>query len=73
MRANERATMMRQPGRVTTARAAAKFADVERNAPGILHLLGRPKRIDVGEPDQLKRGGWGEGVEQHARGQLLAM
>lgn len=39
--------------------------DVERNASGVLHRLDRSKRIDVGKADQLERGGWSEGVEQH--------
>jgi hypothetical protein len=29
--------------------------DVERDASGILHRLDRPKRIDIGKADQLKR------------------
>ena len=50
-----------------------EIPDVERNASRILHRLDRPKRIDVGKADQLKRRGWGEGVEQHALWPAAAM
>lgn len=62
MRANDLIMMMRHAGRETTARAAAKVRNVERNAPRVLHRLDRPKRIDVGKADQLERGGWSEGL-----------
>ena len=43
-----------------------KIGDVEWNAPGIFQMFGRPKRIDIGKPDQLEGGGGGESVKKHA-------
>ncbi len=64
--------MIAAPRQVTrSARAAAEVGDVERNAAGVFHRLGRPKRVDVGKPDQLERGGRGESVEEHASGRML--
>lgn len=45
--------------------------DVQWNASRIFHRLDRPKRIDIGKPDQLKRGGRSKVVEQHGSGRLL--
>ncbi len=57
MRANDLATMIRQARQVHDRSRRREVGDVERNAAGIFQRLGRPKRVDIGKSDQLKRGG----------------